>query len=234
MGREKFIWCRNCDAIHHVTPFDKAPFYTLVAGEVRESAADDWRHFMEQHAGHRLEPLKATSEKLFPNGSMLDPMNVGYIEVTNGQDRLLLRQTRRSIEEPLVFELVSGRLVDRGVTLEVQEDEIRKEMKRHISQAPTESLDNEKIDLFIALFKEFVRGLNPRAIEVGGYSYTDDNIAYGLLEARLVEELMARCAAYFLPGELAGIRRFVDIHTEGCDVMSVVMRRQVTVEQLGL
>jgi hypothetical protein len=44
-------------AIHHVTPFDRAPVYSLLAGEVEVNSADDWREFMLQHAHHKLEPL---------------------------------------------------------------------------------------------------------------------------------------------------------------------------------
>ncbi len=55
MGSEKFLRCSVCDAIHHVSPFDKAPAYTLVGIELEERATDDWRLFMKQHAGHRLE-----------------------------------------------------------------------------------------------------------------------------------------------------------------------------------
>ena len=58
MGSEKFIHCCVCDAIHHVSPFDKAPAYVFVRDEVEAQATDDWRLFMAQHAGHRLEPLR--------------------------------------------------------------------------------------------------------------------------------------------------------------------------------
>jgi hypothetical protein len=84
MGSEKFIHCCVCDAVHHVSPFDKAPTYIHVGGQVEAQATDDWRLFMVRHAGHRLEPLQASGEKLFPDGSSIDPMSVGYIEVTNG------------------------------------------------------------------------------------------------------------------------------------------------------
>ena len=56
MGSEKFIHCCVCDA----STFDKAPTYVLVRDEVEAQATDDWRLFMAQHAGHRLEPLKAS------------------------------------------------------------------------------------------------------------------------------------------------------------------------------
>lgn len=51
MDSGRFIRCRNCGAIHHVSPFDRSPVYDLVAGEVEEKQVDDWRAFMDRHAG---------------------------------------------------------------------------------------------------------------------------------------------------------------------------------------
>jgi hypothetical protein len=81
MADDKFIWCRNCDAVHHVTSFDKAPLYSYTAGEFEQIPADDWHEFMKEHEGHRLEPLRALGEKYFMNGSS-NPMSLAYVEVT--------------------------------------------------------------------------------------------------------------------------------------------------------
>jgi hypothetical protein len=231
MDKEKFIRCCRCDAVHHVSRFDNAPLYVLAGNEVEEQATDDWRAFMEQHAGHRLEPLKGTGEKVFPWGAPLDPMSVGYIEVTNGEDRFVLRRTRRSIQEPLSYELVHGHLANAGVTLEVQEIAIKKEMKNHFSWAPATCPTDDKIDLFIALLKELVTTLDPSRIPIGEDSDTDDAVSYGLLDSAAIHALTERCATYFVPTELESIRRFVETHRGGCDVMTIVMRRQLTIEQ---
>jgi hypothetical protein len=98
MGNDRYIWCRNCGAVYHVTPFDRAPMYALNDGEVVEMRANDWREFMARHSGHRLESMVSTGSDYYPNGSAVDPMNVRYLEVSNGTDTLLLRRTRTSIE----------------------------------------------------------------------------------------------------------------------------------------
>jgi hypothetical protein len=232
MAREKFIWCRNCDAIHRVSGFDKAPVYALVAGEATEQPADDWRDFMMQHDGHRLEPLRPISEKYFPSGSIGDPMSVGYVEVTNGQDRLLLRQSRTAIDAPVHFELIAGRLMNRGVSLAVQGKEIKKEMTRHFQWPGGNPPSDEKIDLFIRLYKNVIAALNPAQVEVVGYSYVDDNIAYGLADSVTIEKLIALCAENFNPDEFQGICAFIKNHRGACDVMSLVMRRQVAIEPI--
>lgn len=232
MDNEKFIRCCVCDAIHHVSPFDKAPVYDCSGNQLEERPTDDWRAFMEKHAGHRLEPLKASGETFFPYGLPRDPMSVAYVEVTNGHDRYLVRRGRKSIQEPMSYELISGRLAEVGIRVEVQENEIKKEMKNHFSWTPAICPRDEKIDIFLGLIKEVIQTLEPRRIQISGYSYLDDTVSYGLLDDATVELLMDKCAVCFLPDELASLRRFVEAHRSGCDVMTLVMRRRLTIESL--
>ncbi len=233
MGSEKFIHCCVCDAIHHVSPFDKAPAFVFVGDAVEAQETDDWRLFMTQHAGHRLEPLRASGEKLFPGGSPLDPMSVGYIEVTNGHDRYILRRSRKSIQEPMSYEFVRGRLTETDLTVEIQENEIKKEMKNHFSWAPATCPDDDKINLFIGLIKEVVKTLDPRRIQISEISYTDDSISYGTVDSSVLDALTERCTLYFLPVELASLRRFIETHCKGCDVMALVLRRRMTLERVA-
>ena len=233
MARDKFILCRNCDAIHHVTRFDKAPCYALVGGEVQESPLDDWRVFVTAHAGHMLESLEGTGEKYCPSGSPLDPMGVTYIEVTNGNARMLLKRTRSAIDEPVQFRPVLGRLTDNGATIEVQENEIRNEMKYHFSWAP-HTFDDQKITRFVELYKEVVKDIDPRSVCASEYSYADDNISYAVLEDCTVQALLRKCAVSFVPAEIAFIERFVETHRSGSDVMALVLRRHVTIAPLDL
>src|SRR5215510_1399841 len=231
MGREKFIRCCVCDVIHHISTFDKAPTYVFVRDDVEAHATDDWRLFMAQHAGHRLEPLKASGEKLLSDGSPPDPMSVVYFEVTNGQDRYVVCRARKSIQEPMSYELIRGRLADASITVEVQEREIKKEIKNHFSWAPATCPDDEKIDLFVRLVKETAKTLDPQRIQISEYSYTDDSIYYGMFDRSVLDALTERCADYFLPDELASLRRFMDSHRDGSDVMTLVLRRQLTLER---
>jgi hypothetical protein len=227
----KFLWCRKCDAVHHVTWCDRAPQYSYneyIDGELDEIPADDWRAFMKEHEGHRLEPLEALGEKYFCQGSMSDPMGVAYIEVTNGRDHLLLRQSRKSIAEPLSFKITCGRLIDQGVTVSIQDSAIKKEMRHHFKWSG-DPFEDQKIDLFIQLLRNVVIDLEPGAIEVVGFS-EDDTVSFGSLQADVIASLLAKCALYFQPQELDEIRRFIDSHGEPSDVLALVMRRQLKVE----
>jgi hypothetical protein len=231
MGNGKFIWCRNCGDIHRVTPYDRAPAYTYCGGEAAEIPANDWRDFMACHAGHKLEPLVGSKNDYWPNGSAVDPMAVAYIEASNGKETLLLRRSRSTIEEPVRYEIVNGRLVENALRLEVQEKEIRKEMKLHHSWAPAASLADEKIDLFVALFREVVSALDPRDVRTSEHSDRDDNVSYGPLDGAVAATLLTRCGSHFSPAEMESLRRFIESHRDGSDVMTLVKRRCVTVEQ---
>jgi len=230
MAEEKFIWCRNCDAIHHVSCFDKAPLYVFSQGEVQERCANDWRQFTTEHTGHRLEPLRTIGPKYFPNGALADPMSIGYVEVTNGSERLLLRQCRNRIDEPLRFDLIAGRLMDQGVSLTVQEREIKMEMTHHFNWPGGRPPNDETINLFINFFRDVVADLDPAHVEVAGYCYTDDNVAYGLLDTTAIDKLIAKCAASLNSEDFQGLCAFIRSHLDGCDVMSLIMRRHMAVE----
>jgi hypothetical protein len=174
---------------------------------------------MKEHEGHRLEPLEALGEKYFCQGSMSDPMGVAYIEVTNGRDHLLLRQSRKSIAEPLSFKITCGRLIDQGVTVSIQDSAIKKEMRHHFKWSG-DPFEDQKIDLFIQLLRNVV---------IVGFS-EDDTVSFGSLQADVIASLLAKCALYFQPQELDEIRRFIDSHGEPSDVLALVMRRQLKVE----
>jgi hypothetical protein len=231
MDSGKYIWCRNCAAIHHVTAFDRYPTYQMVSGEFHETQANDWQEFMQRHAGHRLEPLTVTGRAYFP-GRLGDPMTAAYIETSNGSETLLLCRSRRSIEEAFRYEIIKGRLVEKGLGLEIQEKAIRKEMKLHFSWTPAAPLEDERIDVFIALFRDIINELYPEDIPSAESSIADDNVSYSPLDRSIVDALMTRCERSFLPPELTAIRRFVETQSNGCGVMALIKRRAVIIEQL--
>jgi hypothetical protein len=231
MDNGKFIHCRNCGAVHHVTVFDKAPNYFVVAGATREKPADDWRVFMNRHAGHGLEALKALGELYFPAGSAADPMAVGYLKVTNGHREYLLRRSRRSVGEPLRFECIEARFGEPVVALEIQEREIRKELKLRFRWDSGQALSDAQIDLFIALWRDAARQVDARAVTATEPSYVNHNISYAALETPTKDRLLEQCARHFTPGEAAALRRFVEAHGGGSDVMTLLVRRQVPIEE---
>ena len=230
MDNGRYIWCRNCGAIHHVSPFDRSPVYHAGAGEVQEKPADDWRDFMDRHAGHRLEPLQSTGNTVFPCGSAHDPMNVGYVQVTNGKQTVLLRRSRSSIEQPLVYEIVEGSLLRTEMRLEIQSDAIRKEMRR-FSWPPSMPLTEEQINFFIGLFGQVIQSLDPETLSTDEYSDSDDQTSYCELPLSVIDELMEKCGAYYSPNQLTALRQFAEGHHDASDVMAPIKRSTITVSK---
>lgn len=228
MDKARYIWCRNCGAIHHVSPFDRSPMYHVGGGEVQEIPVDDWRSFMDRHAGHRLEPLEATGNTFFPRGSAYDPMNVGYVQVTNGKEIVLLRRSRPSIEQPLVYEIVDGSSLQTEMRLEIQSDAIRKEMQRHFSWAPSMPLTDDQINLFLTMFGEVIQSLDPETLSTDEYSDGDDQTSYCKLPLSVIDELIEKCDGYYSPIELAALRQFAEGHRDASDVMALIKRSTIT------
>ena len=94
-----------------------------------------------------------------------------------------------------------------------------------------DDFDDQKIGLFVQLFRDVATVIEPETIEVAGFCSKDDNVTFGLLPADVIELLMEKCSPYFRPRELDDIRRFIDSHHEPYDVLALVMRRQLKIEQ---
>jgi hypothetical protein len=216
MDSDKYIWCRNCNEIHHVTPFDRAPLYASTGAEQAELSVDDWRMFMNRHAGHKLEGLRRTEEAAVFE-SFSDPMSEKQVAVTNGQAHFVLRSFRTRIDQPLGFELTRGRFEILGVIIEAQEKEIRKELRKHFPW-PADRPSDEKIDLFVALFADLVSGVKIENLRAPGL---DNSIEYGCLEAGLFRTLLANCAPHFTAAELAALGRFVEEQQDLDGVLAV-------------
>jgi hypothetical protein len=228
MDKGRYIWCRKCDAIHHVTDFDRYPVYAGADDEALP--ANDWREFMARHVGHRLEPMAATGNKQFASGALGDPMSVVYLEVSNGAETLLLRRSRKSFDGPLDYEIVKGALVENGARLEIQEQSIRKEMKLHFRWSPAAPLSDEQISRFVSIFRQMVSRIDPADAQDGIRSDRDEDVSYCRLDAASIDNLIASCGTCFPPAELASLRRFIESHSDADDVMALVKRRAVAVQ----
>lgn len=231
MVKDRYIWCRTCGAIHHVTPFDRAPLYHAQHGDFVEQTANDWQLFMDRHSGHRLEPMLATGRDYYEKGLAGDPMNVRYLEIGNGVEALLLRRSRGSVAEPVQYSIVDGQFVEADTILSIQEDAIRREMKLHFSWAPASAFTDENIDRFLGCFREVVRSLAPARAQETASAATDENTHYCELDDAALAELMGKCAESFQWAELECLRRFIESHRQADDVMALIKHRKISIEK---
>ena len=186
---------------------------------------------MDHHAGHRLEPLQSTGDTVFPSGSACDPMNIAYLQVTNGKQTVLLRRSRSSIEKPFAYEIVDGSLLRTEMRLEIQADAIRKDMQRHYSWAPAMPLSDEQINFFIAAFGRVVQRIDPETLCANEYSDSDDQTSYCELPQPIIDELIEKCGGHYSPIQLAALRQFAERHRDGGDVMAIIKRSTIVFAQ---
>jgi hypothetical protein len=112
MVSREFVYCRDCDAIHRVSPFDKVPNHVYFSDGTVQTASDDWRAFVETHGGHKLEPLQLTREIHPRAAAAANPIGAIYLEATNGRERYLLRRFRKAVEEPFTYHVLAGTTAD--------------------------------------------------------------------------------------------------------------------------
>jgi hypothetical protein len=118
IGKERFLHCRGCNEVHKVTPFDQAPIYELQGSNVREIPTDDRRQFMQRHAGHAIEELSSVDEDWLKPQSAIDPMAESYVFVANERYFFLLQRSRRSITDPIVYQVMPRQLLPSALNLE--------------------------------------------------------------------------------------------------------------------
>src|SRR5512147_751144 len=105
----KLIRCLDCNAIHAITPLDKAPEYSP-AGKAAECQTecgldfdaiekDDYAAFIHNHAGHSTEQLSIIENSSYSEGPYFDPHRVLFFETTNGTDKFLIKRWRRSVAD---------------------------------------------------------------------------------------------------------------------------------------
>ena len=67
-----FLHCCDCETLFRPSRYDRAPEYRMTPDGVTETMRDDCMAFLTQHARHRLETLRLTSEQTFHTGALWD------------------------------------------------------------------------------------------------------------------------------------------------------------------
>jgi hypothetical protein len=227
MPEDRYVWCRSCNDVYHVTPFSKAPTYSWNGEEALELPTDDWGAFTRAHAGHRLEPLWSVGEPFRPGGA--DPMSERFVEVTDGSRRFVVRAFRESVAKPLRFELIPGKLRLAPVAVGVQEKEIRREMAGGFRWHPDGKIEGEEIERVIAAFREVVSALSAAEIEAALFDSPRDSLTYGLLPDRAVRLLREKCSSFLSPEQLCELQRFIETENVPDGVATLVLRRRADI-----
>ena len=148
---DQLIRCINCDQVFHRTSFDQLPEYLpspASPDSFRALDMDDYRDFLESHRGHLLEDLRVIEDSFVSEKPYVEPVKVSYFKATNGKDRFVIKKFRNKIDEPLTYHLIYGDFALNCVKIEVQTEEIQKQMRAELGH---KGLTKEQTDAFARL-----------------------------------------------------------------------------------
>ena len=227
----KLIRCIDCNAIHAVTPFDQASEYTATDTAGSRSAVhgieydtiekNDYAAFAHKHAGHHIENLTVIENSSYSEGPYFDPHRVLYFQSTNGKETFLIKRWRRSIADPVRYEMVPAKL-EVKMTVEVQQRDLEKQMCYEMREP---LVTRDKVSRFIEIVQEEARHIDPEKNPEDSIEVHEANISYLPLSEEQIERILNKSRSIFTTKELAHLEHFIRNNAEYDGVMSFLVRK---------
>ena len=228
---EKLIRCTRCNK---VTPqFDSFGDFEAVSFlpgvEWSSEDLDEQKKFLREHRGHPLEELLIDCETFVSDKPNYEPIKVAYVEASNGNQRFLVKRTRAAFNRPAFYELIPGRIKIADVSLEIQEDELKKQISRMNGSFP---LPADKIRKFITAFREEVKSITPESLNAAIETTLPGEtslLTYGSLSEDHWEKVLHRCGKDLHQFELKLIKKFIHENRQPGDVLSLQIRKTILI-----
>lgn len=218
------IRCIDCNKIINMTEWDHCPHYTWHNGEIEEQEGKEREIFLEKHKEHKTEQLipltPPLSEKPYS-----DPLKSSYFMATNGKRRFLIKRWRAKINDPLTYEIIDGSIVLTNGKVRVQTEAIKKQMMAEQISSITE----EKLNHFIDAIHQEAARIDPDTLEESAEGETP-LISFFTFGSESVERILQGCRDTFDHHELTLLRDFVIEHNEYDDVMTLVAKKELTIQ----
>jgi hypothetical protein len=162
----QIIRCINCEDIFFKTPYDQSPEYDIYSiqapSSFQTSERDDFRDFLKDHLGHRLEELTLVEDTFVSEKEYMEPVKVSYWRATNGKERFVIKRFRKKIGDALTYQLIAGDYFLKCASVEIQSREIAKQLAIAFKPKP---LSEAKVSAFIKLLQRMVRILDIHQLE---------------------------------------------------------------------
>jgi hypothetical protein len=152
---------------------------------------DDQEAFMKEHRGHHLEELQSVPGSFVSYQGYIEPVKTGYFEATNGKKRFVVRKFRKSVFDPMTYELIPGSLVLVPQRLQIDRVAIQKELERMLSPFST-----KKIRLFVGELEKIVSGLRPRNCKRLPFESHNPSVWYYNLEGSVWEKTLGASSTF--------------------------------------
>jgi hypothetical protein len=205
----QLIRCKNCDEIFMKTPFDQYPEYewdpSRSLENFRNIERDDFQDFLIHHHGHRLENLKIIEDSFVSERPYFEPIKTSFFKATNGKEKFVIRKFRKKIDEPLTYQLIPGDYSLKCIALEIQSEEISKQLKREWKPP----LPQAQIDAFLKLYRTIAEDIEIKDLErVAEESHHPLEIYYKIDDLRLMY-LLRNCRHIFKGKEYSAMEEFI-------------------------
>jgi hypothetical protein len=230
---KELIHCRECNqVIPNYGGFEWAAAKGLPEVEWNNADLAGVKEFLHVHRSHRMEKLLIKLDTGISAKPFYEPLRVTYFLAGSGQRNFLVRRTKIALDQPAFYEIISGRLQIFNVSLQIQEDELGKQMAadRELSLWP-----RRKVQRFIQAFREEVARLCPEVIGEALESIEEGESslqAFGRLKESGWERILNRCRADLNDLELDQIKRFIAENRDPPQALSLLIQRRISIISL--
>jgi hypothetical protein len=148
------------------TPFDQCPEYERDLDQLPENfrsmERDDLQEFLIHHHGHQLENLKIIEDSFVSEKPYSEPTKTSFFKATNGKEKFVIKKFREKIDEPLKYQVISGDFSLKCTAIEIQWEEISKQLKREIKPP----LSQSQMDAFLKLYRHLFKNIDINDLEM--------------------------------------------------------------------
>ncbi len=190
------------------------------------------KEFLNAHRSHRMEKLLMKPDSGISEKPFYEPLRVTYFLAVSGERKFLIRRTKTALDQPAFYEIISGRLQIFNVSLQIQEDDLFKQIaaEKGLSLMP-----REKVQRFIQAFREEVASFSPEALGEVAESIEEGESslqAFGRLKEAGWERILDRCRGDWNEFERDQIKRFIDENRDPPHVLSLLIQRRISIISL--
>lgn len=210
----QLIRCITCNELFVKTPFDQSLEYESLSGESTEpypeTENDDFEDFLNHHSNHSMEQLEVIEDSFVSEKPYWEPTKVSYFKATNGKENFVIKRFRKRIDEPLSYQLIEGDYSLKLVRLEIQEEEILKQLKRELAS----SLREDQFESFLKLCRYVLTTIDMNDLErIPEDSVHPLEIYYKMDDISLAY-LLRNCRALYKGEDYKAIEAFILRHRE--------------------
>ena len=196
MTKDRLIYCVQCNAVALFPSLDRAPEYVHDQSNWMVIDRDDQDAFLKEHRGHHLEELQPVPDSFVSYQAYIEPVKTAYFEATSGKKRFVVKKFRKSIFDPMSYELIPGSLVATPRRLQIDSVSIQKQLERILSP-----FSPQKIRLFVGELKKVASGLDPKDCKRLLFESHNPSIWYFSLDRSVWEKALEASSTFLARDE---------------------------------